>query len=346
MATEESERRVQTTCLLVLTFIASGAALYFVRSVVVPFVLAGFFVILLKPFIDWQTRHLKLPAGLAFATTLLLGASVLTFTGGVIASSVADLADKQDEYIERLGELEDKVSASLQRMGFDTESKIEKVLDRLPQLGGTLLTRAINGLVGVASQGVLVLIFMGFLLAGMTSEPAGTWKRVHEGVTKYLHAKVAMSVLTAVLVYVILVLCNVPLALLWALFTFLLNFVPNIGSIVANLLPIPVILLSPEVQAPWIAILVPIAVQFVVGNVVEPKVMGKSVGLHPVTILMALIFWGLLWGFIGMLLSVPLTLTLRILLEQSEFTRPLADAMAGRLGPSSSPETEPTPVEG
>jgi AI-2 transport protein TqsA len=65
--------------------------------------------------------------------------------------------------------------------------------------------------------------------------------------------------------------------------------------------------------------------------VIEPKLMGKSVGLHPITVLMALIFWGMLWGFVGMLLSVPLTLTLRILFDQSEFTRPLANAMAGNL---------------
>ena len=64
---------------------------------------------------------------------------------------------------------------------------------------------------------------------------------------------------------------------------------------------------------------------------VEPKLTGKSVGLHPITVLLALIFWGMLWGFVGMLLSVPLTLTLRILLDQSEFTRPLANAMAGRI---------------
>ena len=129
------------------------------------------------------------------------------------------------------------------------------------------MSSGVNGLISVASQGVLVLIFMGFMLAGsVNGAPTGTRGLVDEGVKKYLGVKIAVSLLTAVLVYAVLDFCNVPLALLWGLFTFLLNFIPNIGSIVANLLPIPVIIVSPQVSAPLVAILLPVVIQFVIGN--------------------------------------------------------------------------------
>lgn len=323
-------QKAQTTCLLVLTFIAAGAALYFVREAVIPLVLAMFFVILLKPLIDWQIRHLRLPSGVALATTLLLAGVLLFGFVGVTITSVSALTTRGDEYAERVSQLEDQLSGLLERFGIDGEDRLERVLESAPELAREVMGTALAGLVDVVSQAVLVLIFMGFLLTGMIAPATGLWESVSSGVQRYLNVKIGVSVLTALLVYCVLWLCNVPLAPLWALITFVLNFIPNIGSIIANLLPIPIILLDPDVKAPWVAVLLPIGMQFVVGNVVEPKLMGKSLDLHPVTVLVALIFWGILWGFVGMLLSVPLTMTLRILMEASPHTRPLAEAMAGR----------------
>jgi len=332
MPTEDSFRRIHTTCLLILTFIASGVALYLLRSMLIPFVLAGFFVILLSPVISWQMRHLKLPSSIALGTTLILGALILIVMGGLIASSVYDFSQSGEDYSARITQLEAKATDFLQSIGIDPGKSYHDLMEKLPALAKSTLAATVDGLISVSSQGVLVLIFMGFLLAGVvTGAPTGTRGRVEEGVKKYLGVKIAVSALTAILVYAVLEFCNVPLALLWALLTFLLNFIPNIGSIIASLLPLPVIILSPQVSAPLVAILLPLVIQFGIGNVVEPRLMGKSLGLHPVTVLMALIFWGMLWGFVGMLLSVPLTLTMRILLEQSEFTRPLASAMAGNL---------------
>ena len=148
---------------------------------------------------------------------------------------------------------------------------------------------------------------------------------------RYLLVKVGVSALTGVLVYITLSILKVDLALVFALFSFLFNFIPNVGSIIATLLPLPVVLLSPDMSLTrgLLALAIPGVIQFAIGNVVEPKVMGKSLGLHPVVVLCALVFWGVLWGFIGMLLAVPMTAVIKIILERNAVTRPIADFMAG-----------------
>jgi AI-2 transport protein TqsA len=149
--------------------------------------------------------------------------------------------------------------------------------------------------------------------------------------------------MTGIGVWLILTLLGVEMALVFGLFAFLLNFVPNVGSLVATLMPLPIVLLgdySTSVQV--LAIILPGGVQFMVGNWLEPKLLGDSMDLHPVTILLALIFWGMVWGLVGALLATPLTAIVRILLDKEEITRPVAELMAGRLPSSASPApTEP-----
>jgi AI-2 transport protein TqsA len=99
---------------------------------------------------------------------------------------------------------------------------------------------------------------------------------------------------------------------------------------------------SPTVQI--LAIALPGAIQFFVGNVMEPRMLGDSMDLHPVTILLSLIFWGMIWGVVGALLATPITAVIRILLEKGELTRPVAQLMAGRSGGGDSPAAEPAPV--
>ncbi len=123
------------------------------------------------------------------------------------------------------------------------------------------------------------------------------------------------------------------LVMAFGLFAFLLNFIPNIGSAIAVFLPLPVVLMSPDVSGTTalLAIGIPAIIQFCVGSVLGPKVLGDALDLHPVVILMALIFWGTLWGIIGMLLATPMTASLKILFSRVESTRMISEIMAGRL---------------
>jgi AI-2 transport protein TqsA len=170
------------------------------------------------------------------------------------------------------------------------------------------------------------------------------WEEIERRIERYLVAKVTISAITGTLVGLILSALGVDLALVFGFLAFLLNFIPSIGSIIATLLPLPVILVSPEVS--WttvgLALALPGALQFVIGNVVEPSIIGDSLDLNPIVILMALIFWGVLWGVVGMLLAAPITAVMKILLERYELTRPVARVMAGR--PGAPPSDDPTPA--
>lgn len=149
--------------------------------------------------------------------------------------------------------------------------------------------------------------------------------RINKSVQQYLGLKTLISLLTGVLVAASLALLQAPFPFLWGLLAFLLNFIPNIGSIVAGIPPILITLFDSGSITKTVSVAVAfVVIQTVVGNFVEPKVLGKGLDLSPLVVLLSLLFWGWLWGIPGMLLSVPLTAALKISLEQFERTKPLA----------------------
>ena len=193
-----------------------------------------------------------------------------------------------------------------------------------------------GAIIDLVSQGAIVLIFLMFLMLGGSAATApigGTWGEVEARIKRYLVFKAVISAVTGFLVGAVLAFFGVQAATVFGLMAFLLNFIPSIGSIVATLLPLPVVLMSADLStsARVLAIVIPGALQFAVGNVVEPKIMGDELDLHPVTILLALMIWGALWGIVGMLLAVPITAVMKILMERGELTKPVADLFAGRL---------------
>jgi predicted PurR-regulated permease PerM len=155
--------------------------------------------------------------------------------------------------------------------------------------------------------------------------------RINKAVQDYLGLKTAISLCTGILVSLALFLFGVPFAVLWGVLAFLLNFIPNIGSLISVIPPVLITLFQFGSISKTLGVLaVLIALQTVVGNFVEPKMMGKGLNLSPLTVLLSLLFWGWMWGIPGMLLSVPLTAAIKIAFEQVEATRPFAIMMAGK----------------
>jgi len=149
--------------------------------------------------------------------------------------------------------------------------------------------------------------------------------QINQSVQQYLGLKTLISLLTGVLVTIILTIAGVDFALLWGVLTFVLNFIPTIGSIVATLPPIAITLFqSGSIAKTLIIAILLLCIQFVVGNVLEPRLMGRGLNLSPLVVLLALLFWGWLWGIPGMLLSVPLTAAIRIAMEQIDATKTVA----------------------
>ena len=155
--------------------------------------------------------------------------------------------------------------------------------------------------------------------------------RINKSVQHYLGLKTAISALTGFLVAVSLMLFGIHFALLWGVLAFVLNFIPNIGSLISVAPPVAITLFQTgSITKTLVVAVVLTSIQLTVGNVVEPKVMGQGLNLSPLVVLLSLLFWGWMWGVPGMLLSVPLTAAIKIAMEQLDGTRPIARLMAAK----------------
>jgi predicted PurR-regulated permease PerM len=143
-------------------------------------------------------------------------------------------------------------------------------------------------------------------------------KNINSQIQRYLIAKGLISLATGLLFYIVLQAFNVEFALIWSLSAFLLNFIPNIGSVIATILPLPIVYIQFGHFSTvfWVALFL-VVIQVIIGNFIDPRIVGKSLHLSPLVVLFSLMFWGWLWGFIGMFLAVPIAVIIKIIFENS-----------------------------
>ncbi|MDA7874076.1 AI-2E family transporter [bacterium] len=228
-------------------------------------------------------------------------------------------------------ETEDENSAL--RPDSEPKKKSEKASQFVDQMVRDGITTLSQVFISLVSTSVIVLIYVFFLLIGTPSiSHSPTLSEVDRQIRSYLSLKTVISIFTGLVFGLALRMFGVPMAFTFGVLAFLLNFVPNVGPIVASLLPIPLIILDPNGTVAWMAATITVicTIQLISGNVVEPKIMGNSSDLHPVTILVGLMFWGMMWGVIGMFLATPIMAALKIILGRIPTTKSIADLMAGR----------------
>ncbi|MCL5280034.1 MAG: AI-2E family transporter [Planctomycetes bacterium] len=159
---------------------------------------------------------------------------------------------------------------------------------------------------------------------------------------RYVGIHASISTVTGLLIWASLGLLGLPLAGVFGVLAFVLNWIPSIGSIIVTLLPIPIAVAQFH-DSPLLIVLVvviPGAVQNLLGNILEPRLLGGGLNLHPVTILLALSFWGLVWGIVGMFLAAPITAALRIVLMQFDMLKPIGNLMASHFAAPPAPRIE------
>ena len=331
------ENKILSICLIILTAIAVAFSLAWLRPMMVPFILAIFLVLMLTPIIDAQRRFLKIPYPLAVLITFLLGVVLIFLLYLLLSASVSQILPRIDDYQIRIKDVLSKLSDSLplERFGINQASLLSPVIQNSAKTAGILIKGTLAAVVGLLSSTVLVLIFVLFLFLGRPPKASQnkTWRKGEEKIKHYISTKFFLSAFLGVMVGSILALLRVEMAVVFGVAAFVLNFIPTVGPIVSTLLPLPVVMFNPDIPlaAGFSAIIIPGVLQFVFGNIVEPKILGDSLDLHPVVVLLALIFWGMLWGIVGMLLAIPLTAVIKLLLEEFEQTRPLANLMAGHI---------------
>lgn len=343
MNAEQTDRKVRTTCALILTVIAIGASLSALRVVLVPFCLALLLTYSLAPVIDLQMKYLRFPRTLALVGVVVAGLVMLSLLMYLTAEAIGEIADHKDEYRQELARLTAKGAEMLDQLGVQPRSEdTRRAVAFSERAGQQLLTGLLNGLTEMLTTGTLVLIFMVFLVLGRTGpapDPTSLLGEIGSRVRRYLVRLVGLSVLTGLLVGVSLALLGVRFALVFGFLAFLLNFIPNIGAIIATLVPLPIVILSPDlsITAQVLALAIPAGIQFLIGSLIQPRLYGGALDLHPVMVLLALVFFGMIWGVIGAFLAMPITGVIKIVLDRVPTTRPIGQLMAGDLSILSRP---------
>lgn len=337
----ERWQRLQVASLL---FIASSILLaiaYATRDIIVPFVIAVFLNYAISPVVKKLQNSLKIPrlvsTGLTVASALLIAGLILFLAVVSLSGAFRSL----EQYHHRILDLFNESALLLNRWLLPVQVTIDPAtlaasVRKLPFLSWA---RSVSSsLLEFFGQTILVALFFVFLVAGtrlkrpVADRPGSMSYAVNDKIARYLGVKFLTSLVTGVLVGVVLAVLQIDLAVLFGLLAFLLNFIPSIGSIVATILPLPVAFL--QYGTGWqfvLALALPGLIQFVIGSLIEPRIMGESLGLHPVVVLLALLLWGFLWGVPGMLLAVPITAVLKIVFERNEITQPLARVLEGRM---------------
>lgn len=319
--------------LMIIAVVALAIGLVYTKVMLVPFVLAAFVTTVVSPLVDYQVVRCKIPQWLAIMLALIMVVvllAILVLFLIIAADAIRATTMEYSQYFERSAV--DKLDWLKKWTDY---VNVNEIVNNLKQQVPTIIGQVAGTGTNMIINCVLILFFVLFLLSGRNSHKTrgGLLKDIETAVRRYIITKFAISLVTGLLVWGILYLLGLQMAFVFGLLTFLLNFIPSVGSVIATLLPLPLALV--QFEGNWAiitcTIAIPGALQLIIGNVIEPKLMGRSLELHPVSILLSLTFWGLLWGYIGMVLAVPITAIIRIILVRYETTRAIGHLLGGKL---------------
>lgn len=306
------------------------------KDIVVPILLAIFITILVTPLLNWlQKKGLNSSFALVGVVAILI--IVMTLFGLIISASLHDFASNLPEYEEKLRQTLSSIMAFFRSQGMEfSDEMISDLID--PGKIAQFASQIVKGFGSALTSGLILLLLIVFMLLEASTLPKklnaihvdalSHAKDILHSVKQYMMLKSLFSLLTGLLVYVFLLFIGLDYALLWGVLAFLLNFIPTIGSIIAA---VPAVILAliqlGFIGAIEVAVLF-LVVNILIGSILEPKYMGQGLGLSTLVVFISLIFWGWVFGPIGMLLSVPLTIVLKLAL----FTNPRTKWIALLLG--------------
>ena len=313
-----------------LTVVIAG--LKAASSIVVPLLMAIFLAIISAAMLQWLQRR-GLPLWAAMTLVLLLLASTLVTLGSLIGASINQFSSALPRYEAQLNSLITQATAWLGGLGINLPAGgVTELFD--PAGAAKLLGRLLSGFGGLLANSMLIILTVLFLIVESTSLPEklrsisrnpdkalGDLAAFMASVNHYLVIKAVMSLITGLAIALYLVILGVDFAIIWGSLAFFMNFVPYIGSIIAA---IPAVTLALLDAGPVIALSVAagfVVVNIVVGNVLEPRYMGKGLGLSTLVVFLSLLFWGWIFGPVGMFLSTPLTMIVKIALENDPRSR-------------------------
>ncbi len=338
-----------------LGFICLAILFYILREgmdLLIPFVIAVFIYIILNPLMSLLEKW-RFPRWLVMIVAMAVTVIVVFLISQVIYRGVASFTRGLPQYEQRFGMIGQQLG---ELFGISPEVLSgDKSITEDPWISGfldgttvtDLIRTLLTSLNKLVSNSVLVFIFLLLILLGrnrltnklqaalgpsMSVTVSHIMGSIRLNVQKYLVIKTLVSFGTAALVMLCCWIFGLDFILVWGILAFFFNFIPSIGSIIATVLPTMFAYVQFESGAAvfWLGTSI-LVVQFTVGNLVEPRLMGKSIDLSPLLIMFSLIFWGAIWGIIGMFLSVPITAIIKIIFENIRPLRPLSILMGAEV---------------
>jgi len=333
---ENEKHTVRLPVLLTLAgFVVVVAGMKAASSILVPFFLAVFIAILCAPPLFWLQGK-GVPKVLALILILAAILAVGSLLGVLVGTSLNSFVSSLPQYQERLTTHLSPLLNWLAEKGIELpKGGIGATIhpESAMRLAGNLLSALSN----VLANAFLILLTVVFILLEAADfpkklkaafkKPEGsltTIERFSRSANRYVVIKTLLSIAVGLAIWLWLVILGVDYPILWGTLAFLLNYIPNIGSILATIPATLLALVQLGVGSAFLAAFGLLVIHNILGNIVEPRLMGRGLGLSPLVVFVSLVFWGWVLGPVGMILSVPLTSLVKIGLESSEETRGLA----------------------
>lgn len=310
------------------------------KGILIPFVFALIFWFLTR---EIRKTIYKIPFAEKiipnWLSNILVFSLIILFFGfisEIITNSITEVTDSYAKYEPNIEKIITNLGAYF---NVDLIKSVKSVVGDFNY--GTVLGSIANGISGLLGDTFMIVIYALFIFLEESSFATKLKKvftergnynnmrnmlgKIEVSISSYLRLKTYVSLLTGVLSYIVLIIVGVDSAPFWAFLIFLLNYIPTIGSLIATVFPAIFSLMQFGEFTPFLIVLIAVgAVQVVVGNLVEPRVFGKSLNLSPLVTILALAIWGKIWGITGMILSVPITVIMIIIFSQFEKTRAVA----------------------
>lgn len=328
-----------------LRWLVGGASLVLVvaglklaATLFVPLILGLFLAILSFPLLFWLRRH-RVPAMVAVLLTLLANLTVLTVLALIVMAALDNLAQSVPEFQEQFQEFMAQAIPWLESHGIRASTWIATELLDPARLVG-FLGSAFKGVAIAFSFALLVLLFLTFILFdavgfqakiqgifGLEAEKLQRYTKIGREIQRYLEIKTAVGLASGVLVGLWVAMVGLGFPRFLGFLAFILHYIPNVGAIVAAVPAILLALLQLGVGPAFLVALGYLLIHFLLGNLLEPLLLGRRLRLSPLVVFFSLVFWGYVWGPVGMLLSVPLTMAVKIACENSRDLRWVAALM-------------------
>ncbi len=328
--------------------------------ILIPLLLAVFIAIVATPALQWMRRR-GVPKWVALGVITFVLVDIGSLLALVTTGALEGFRDRLPTYQERFLVLSEQFGGWMEALGAEgSREAIPELLD--PNKVAAVLRFMLSNASGFFAAGLLVLLAVVFILLEANTVPAklraafhlteagnARLKRLTNAIKRYMLIKSLTSLATAFCVWFWLYALGIDFVVLWAVLAFFLNFVPVVGNIVMMIPPVLIALVQTDLETTLLVAVGYLVINTGIGSVIEPRIMGKGLGISTLVVFVALLFWGWLFGTVGMFLSVPLTIAVIIALDASPHTRPLAillgPAIQETAAPVAVPVAEAPPAE-